>query len=894
MAVGSAADTALALVNQTATHLEVELSLTRGAFDLGLQRLHLDAGTQAAIPLRFAPDQDGEFVARLRVVGQQLEAVISGIGAPPPDLQTPAALDLGEVELGQVGLRPLVVRNTGRGPLHLLALKSSRLEYGTADSLPLLVPPGGERIVQIWFAPRAPGRLRGVLRLLSDDPDQGDWALALSGQGKVGNWKPPRLVSQIEGGAETFDFGSLAAGATAERALTLINHGAGVLRVSSISADDPQISAEPESLVVAPGERRQVRVRVGAELGAGAEGILELISDDPTQPLQRWRWHYHQAAAQAQVLSLPLRFGVSEHGRRRAQLAIANRGEAQLVVDLADAQGQLAFAADRLLVTPGQVGRVQVEYRGQSGSGLLQLPSSDPAQPQLEIPWEAPELLGLIRTTPAAGSTDVARRSTLSFFFDQPLRVEGLEGALIPAPLNAWRRQLQVEGGQLRIPLDLAADQSYKLVLLALESQSGARLAEPVELSFTTGSQAQPLGRIQGRATRTGGAPLAGTALLAGQGQELAGAARIDSAGHFELAQLPAGTYYLFVREEGSALSYEYPQALQLRAGQTLNGLTVQMPPGVLAGEAFPIATAIEVDQAPLLQADSTFVLPLRTGPVRELTGFALSLSFDPQALRLIEALPAAPGTRNLLYGAGGFPLFHTTTLAAGQVEFGGDLLAPREESAPDSGGMLAYFVFRALRPVATLQFDRILRRTLRGEDTQIGPTIRPARGADFDGSGGVGLDDLFLMADVFGQRASGAAARFDLDGSGTVDLGDFFLYADAFGLDGSARAKLLALARTLFGLPSRCELQPAYPNPFNSQTLIPYLLPEPSEVRLEIYDLLGQRVRLLVAGPQEAGTHQVSWDGRDDLDRQLASGLYLYRLRAGGFSQSRKLMLLR
>ena len=149
-------------------------------------------------------------------------------------------------------------------------------------------------------------------------------------------------------------------------------------------------------------------------------------------------------------------------------------------------------------------------------------------------------------------------------------------------------------------------------------------------------------------------------------------------------------------------------------------------------------------------------------------------------------------------------------------------------------------------------------------------------------------------MADVFGQRASGAAARFDLDHSGVVDLADFFLYADAFGLAGGSRAKLLALARTLFDLPDRCELQPAYPNPFNSQTLLPYFLPEPEEVRLEIYNLLGQQVRLLVAGPQEAGAHLVSWDGRGEEGRQLASGLYLCRLRAGALSQSRKLLLLR
>jgi hypothetical protein len=664
--------------------------------------------------------------------------------------------------------------------------------------------------------------------------------------------------------------------------------------VRSIRADNPQVRVLPESLVVGPGERRQVRVEVRAALGEGSEGILQLTSDDPEQPLRRWRWRYRQAAAQALALDLPLRFGSPEAGHRRALLALANPGEAQLVVDLIDERGQVFFAADRLLVEPGQLGRVQAEFRGQEGRGLLRLPSNDPSQPWLALPWEAPDLLELIRALPTAGSTGVARRTTLSLFFDQPLRPEGFEGVLRPTPLNAWQRQAQVIGSELRIPLELAADQTYKLVLLALRSLEGNPLAAPLEIAFSTSAQVQPLGRILGRATRTSGAALAGTALLTGQDQELAGAARLDSAGNFALAQLPAGTYRLFLREEGSGLSYEHPQTLQLRAGQTLEGVAAQLPSGGLEQGTFPIAAPIEVDQAPLLQPDSTFVLPLRTGGVDDLSGFAFRLSFDPQALRLVEALPTAPGDRNLLYQAGGFPLFHLAAPAAGRVEFSGELLAPREETAPDSGGVLAYFVFRVLGPGAAVRIDSLARYSLRGADAVAGPTVRPSRGADFDGSGGVGLDDLFLMADFFGQRASGPAARFDLDGSGFVDLGDFFLYADAFGLAGGSRAKLLALARGLFRLPNRCALEPAHPNPFNSETLIPYLLAEAGEVRLEIYDLLGQRVRTLVAGPQEAGAHQAAWDGRGEAGRELASGLYLCRLRAGGFSQSRKLALLR
>ena len=72
------------------------------------------------------------------------------------------------------------------------------------------------------------------------------------------------------------------------------------------------------------------------------------------------------------------------------------------------------------------------------------------------------------------------------------------------------------------------------------------------------------------------------------------------------------------------------------------------------------------------------------------------------------------------------------------------------------------------------------------------------------------------------------------------------------------------------------------FPNPFNPSTTIRYTLSEASSVRLVIYNILGQQVRILVNTSQAAGAHSVMWDGRDALRRQVSTGLYLYRLEAG------------
>jgi hypothetical protein len=93
---------------------------------------------------------------------------------------------------------------------------------------------------------------------------------------------------------------------------------------------------------------------------------------------------------------------------------------------------------------------------------------------------------------------------------------------------------------------------------------------------------------------------------------------------------------------------------------------------------------------------------------------------------------------------------------------------------------------------------------------------------------------------------------------------------------------------------PQAFALQQNYPNPFNSGTIIRFALPSSEEVELVVYNIAGQKVATLVEGVRHAGSYSINWDGRDGGGRTLASGAYLYRLRAGGQMETRKLLLLR
>ena len=95
--------------------------------------------------------------------------------------------------------------------------------------------------------------------------------------------------------------------------------------------------------------------------------------------------------------------------------------------------------------------------------------------------------------------------------------------------------------------------------------------------------------------------------------------------------------------------------------------------------------------------------------------------------------------------------------------------------------------------------------------------------------------------------------------------------------------------------VPTNFELAQNFPNPFNPETVIRYALPQASTVTLEVYNLLGQKVRTLVDhAPQPADFYLVSWDGRDERGEAIATGVYLYRLVAGQFVSTRKMVFMK
>lgn len=84
------------------------------------------------------------------------------------------------------------------------------------------------------------------------------------------------------------------------------------------------------------------------------------------------------------------------------------------------------------------------------------------------------------------------------------------------------------------------------------------------------------------------------------------------------------------------------------------------------------------------------------------------------------------------------------------------------------------------------------------------------------------------------------------------------------------------------------------YPNPFNPTTTIEYAIPRANVVTIRIYDITGRIVRVLENGLQEAGDHRALWDGRNNAEQLVASGMYIYEIRFEGSVLARKMMLMK
>lgn len=353
----------------------------------------------------------------------------------------------------------------------------------------------------------------------------------------------------------------------------------------------------------------------------------------------------------------------------------------------------------------------------------------------------------------------------------------------------------------------------------------------------------------------------------------------------------------------------------------------------VVVSEA--VIVSVEVPQT--VVKGLPFSADIKVEDVTDLAGFQLDVVFDPQALKTDEVEEG-----EFLKSAGStFWLEPDINNSAGTIN---SITAARTGSGGANGtGIIATITFVPLKTGETVIRPRNVRlldsssKLIPSTAREVTLNVSSAPPWDTNGDGITDITDLVIVGQYFGQTIpTPITPNPDVNGDGKVDIFDLVEVGQHFGEKHSPQAapsrdiwrvdpeylpvlsqmynilesssdsdpKFLktkqVLQRLIFNSKvSKTEAFQNYPNPFNPETWIPFQLSEGSEVEVRIYNSAGQLVKVLDLGFRDAGYYtsrdtSVRWDGRDNNGEEVSSGVYFYTIRAGEYTATRKMLLVK
>jgi glucose/arabinose dehydrogenase len=273
--------------------------------------------------------------------------------------------------------------------------------------------------------------------------------------------------------------------------------------------------------------------------------------------------------------------------------------------------------------------------------------------------------------------------------------------------------------------------------------------------------------------------------------------------------------------------------------------------------------------------------------------------------LRLTKQVVVLPPKDLTILDEGIAPQWQVATLGGAEVasKAGGPVFRGEQASAfrvaPDRSVVPWTVDFLPATPVATFGYKYLHiamqpEQITTGSFTTFSITIHGSSAVSVDLSRGeqlhLDLDQpLWQELEIPLERFRGPLQKVSISGNftGTLHIDDVRFVTSA---ETPAQTAVAGTQAT----PESFALSQSYPNPFNSMTVIPFVLPRRAHVQLEIYDLAGQRVVTLADGEFAAGPQLVTWNALNESGQPVASGVYLYRMLAEGRTYSRRLALLR
>ena len=153
-------------------------------------------------------------------------------------------------------------------------------------------------------------------------------------------------------------------------------------------------------------------------------------------------------------------------------------------------------------------------------------------------------------------------------------------------------------------------------------------------------------------------------------------------------------------------------------------------------------------------------------------------------------------------------------------------------------------------------------------------------------------IDYQSVFDEIYAAQSTLAAMEWDVSVSDGIE--EVLAENGPLTVGINASDAVLSLSRDEELLPEKFALHQNYPNPFNPITTLRYDLPENSIVRITIYNVQGREIKVLVNQYQEAGYKSVRWNATNNYGKPISAGMYFYKIRAGEFTQTRKMLLLK
>jgi hypothetical protein len=322
--IGAAKALSLRLANTggaAATSLPISLiGAGRGAFAAGQERLTVEPGQTATLPLTFAPTVAGAFSARAQLdFGTfffETELQGTGVRLPPQLVLSATELHFDSVDFDQllpVGgreTRVLAIANVGAVDLRLDSLRVAGPHFAAAPGEATVLP-GDSLRVSITYTPREEGLHADTLVVQSDDPERPLLRVPLSGA-TLGSLGPQLRVET------TLEMGEVAPGDTARRSLAVANTGTHPLHLRPALSGDTTFALESDSLTVMPGAQDAVVVRFAPQEEGERAGVLVLESDDPLRPATTVELSGRGTLSLSGQIVLDFHLAEGDQGRRRA------------------------------------------------------------------------------------------------------------------------------------------------------------------------------------------------------------------------------------------------------------------------------------------------------------------------------------------------------------------------------------------------------------------------------------------------------------------------------------------------------------------------------------------------------------------------------------------------